>query len=94
MFLLLVADRRLIRSNGGVKGHRHWIALTDIKKEGKWVYGDGKAANMATVGWYKREPNGKRRENCAVDYGSKGQIIDVRCRYKYKSICEFDTCAK
>ncbi|XP_073685359.1 uncharacterized protein [Garra rufa] len=61
-----------------------WIGLTDIDVEDRWKWVDG--TNMTSRFWQSREPNGKRKENCAMSYPSGWH--DHSCDSDFKWICE------
>ncbi|KAI2663234.1 C-type lectin domain family 4 member M [Labeo rohita] len=43
-----------------------WMGLTDIDVEGTWKWVDG--STLTSRFWDPREPNGQRKENCALTY--------------------------
>ncbi|XP_051747921.1 CD209 antigen-like protein C isoform X2 [Ctenopharyngodon idella] len=64
-----------------------WIGLTDSDVEGRWKWVDG--ANMTSGFWATGEPNGYKKENCAVLYSSGW--YDYRCNDAFKCICVKNT---
>ncbi|XP_052439743.1 C-type lectin domain family 4 member F-like [Carassius gibelio] len=71
-----------------------WIGVTDAKEEGRWKWVDG---TSVTSGFWASsghitEPNGGRRENCAVTYLKRHPEligwIDADCNGAYQWICE------
>ncbi len=82
----------IFRSLGEYPGSRHWIGLSDELKEYDWRWTDGSRVNLAEVGFLKYEPNGLRRENCAVTNNAEADLNDVPCHYKYPFICEIKVC--
>ncbi|XP_067249327.1 CD209 antigen-like protein C [Chanodichthys erythropterus] len=70
---------RKISGNAGV-----WIGLTDSDVEDRWKWVDG--TNMTSGIWADKEPNGSKKENCAVLYSSGW--YDYQCNNIFKWICE------
>ncbi|KAK9976638.1 hypothetical protein ABG768_021843 [Culter alburnus] len=68
-----------ISGNAGV-----WIGLTDSDVEGRWKWVDGSTLNSGI--WANGEPNGYKRENCALLYSSGW--YDYSCNDAFKCICE------
>ncbi|XP_057177788.1 CD209 antigen-like protein C [Triplophysa rosa] len=62
----------------------HWIGLSDSDEEGRWTWVDGSTLTYSS--WRYHEPDGQRRENCAVSYTSVW--YDYSCDSGYKWICE------
>ena len=48
-----------------------WIGLSDVRKEGKWVYVDGTTLPLKSPMWNSGEPNGGTRESCGTIRGLK-----------------------
>ncbi|XP_051972787.1 CD209 antigen-like protein C [Xyrauchen texanus] len=61
-----------------------WIGLTDIEKEGEWKWVNG--STLTSGLWKDREPNGQRKENCALTQSSWWR--DYPCNNAFKWICE------
>ncbi|XP_077972828.1 uncharacterized protein LOC144428051 [Styela clava] len=62
-----------------------WIGLDDISNEGIWVWSDRVNESPSAI-WESSEPNGGRRENCAVIRLSG--VVDTACSEVYKFVCE------
>ncbi|XP_053190407.1 lactose-binding lectin l-2-like [Scomber japonicus] len=63
-----------------------WIGLSDIHKEGRWMWSDGSAVNF--VLWNKGEPNNSGgKEHCAHKYGSALIWNDATCSRKSSFVC-------
>ncbi len=64
-----------------------WIGLSDIHKEGSWMWSDG--CRVKFVYWAPGEPNNYRgNENCAhVNFAPYQKWNDVACSYSYPSVC-------
>ena len=64
-----------------------WIGTSDTATEGKWI---SAATNKVITYklWNKREPNGKRRENCGMMNSGNGKWNDLRCNARLNYICK------
>ncbi|XP_048012032.1 asialoglycoprotein receptor 1-like [Megalobrama amblycephala] len=60
-----------------------WIGLTDSDEEDRWKWVDG--TNMTSGFWAYKEPNGSKKENCALLYSSGW--YDYQCNKAFKCIC-------
>ncbi|XP_077974513.1 uncharacterized protein LOC120329872 isoform X1 [Styela clava] len=67
-----------------------WAGLTDIAKEGHWVWADGTPSTRSNTNWMGREPNNYRGvEDCAAMDRARGwQINDVPCYDRWYMLCE------
>lgn len=59
-----------------------WIGLTDIHKEGRWMWSDRSKVHFTL--WAKGEPNGGTRHNC-VDFN--GLWADQSCSTTRPFVC-------
>ncbi|XP_068563296.1 ladderlectin-like [Cebidichthys violaceus] len=65
---------------------RTWIGLSDIHKEGTWMWSDGSPANFFY--WSKMPNNGKGREHCVLtNYSHEQKWNDFRCSYSCPFVC-------
>ncbi|XP_069508979.1 C-type lectin domain family 3 member A [Ambystoma mexicanum] len=65
-----------------------WLGINDMVTEGKFVDVNGIAINY--FNWNKAQPNGGKRENCALlNQSAQGRWQDEVCRSLKKYICEF-----
>ncbi|XP_030058507.1 C-type lectin domain family 3 member A [Microcaecilia unicolor] len=65
-----------------------WLGINDMVNEGKFVDVNGVAINF--FNWDRSQPNGGKRENCALfSQSSQGKWVDEACRSMKKYICEF-----
>ncbi|XP_035537330.1 lactose-binding lectin l-2-like [Morone saxatilis] len=69
-----------------------WIGLSDIHKEGRWMWSDGSALDF--VLWRKGEPNNhKGREHCGhTNLGSELQWNDEKCPGQLAFVCASRIC--
>ncbi|XP_062292424.1 lactose-binding lectin l-2-like [Scomber scombrus] len=75
----------LIRNFDPAQGNT-WIGLSDIHKEGRWMWSDGSAVNF--VFWNKGEPsNHGGKEHCTHNFGSASKWNDAPCSHKYSFVC-------
>ncbi|XP_073686258.1 uncharacterized protein [Garra rufa] len=65
-------------------GNEVWIGLTDSDVEGVWKWVDG--STLTSGFWPSRQPNGHKKENCAVTYSTGW--ADYPCITAIKWICE------
>ena len=69
-----------------------WIGYSDQEKENRWIWSNPGAVNNEFTKWRSSsdEPNGRKRENCAVLIKSHvGIWNDLFCGSLLNSICEF-----
>ncbi|XP_073319720.1 lactose-binding lectin l-2-like [Pagrus major] len=66
---------------------RTWVGLSDIHKEGRWMWSDGCAVDF--VFWDAREPNnGGGNEDCVHNnYDEDLKWNDHQCSATYASVC-------
>ena len=69
-----------------------WIGLTDIDREGSFVFLDGVVSTESNTGWAPNEPNnGNQNEDCVnlhwVDL-SPNLANDYFCNYSAFALCE------
>merc|ERR1711980_14060 len=62
-----------------------WLGGYDAPTEGVWLWSDG--SKFAFRGWARREPNGRRRENCMEIYAGRNYVNDARCYYRRYYVC-------
>ncbi|XP_034083098.1 lactose-binding lectin l-2-like [Gymnodraco acuticeps] len=65
-----------------------WIGLSDIHKEGSWMWSDGCVAKF--LFWNKGEPNNRRGEDCVHNNWS-GMWNDKTCSTTFPSVCASHT---
>lgn len=78
------------------KSEKYWIGLSDIEKEGEWVWVDGKDTSKRKVAWDVGQPDNSQRhdsngEDCAaIIISSISGLItyDLSCHLNYSYICE------
>uniref|UniRef100_A0A8P4KFW9 C-type lectin domain-containing protein n=1 Tax=Dicentrarchus labrax TaxID=13489 RepID=A0A8P4KFW9_DICLA len=78
--------KALIKNFDHTKG-RSWIGLSDIHKEGRWMWSDGGAVKF--VFWSPREPNNNGgNEHCVhTNFERDLKWNDVPCSVTYSSVC-------
>ena len=59
-------------------GDSAWIGYSDQSEEGSWEWVDGKGGQFEYTHWNINEPNGGRRENCAI-FRTDGSWNDGPC---------------
>ncbi|KAK9517700.1 hypothetical protein VZT92_023046 [Zoarces viviparus] len=64
-----------------------WIGLSDIHKEGTWMWSDGSSANFFF--WHSGEPNNfKGREDCVhTNFGREIKWNDEPCSHRLQFVC-------
>ncbi|XP_032386881.1 lactose-binding lectin l-2-like [Etheostoma spectabile] len=63
-----------------------WIGLSDIHKEGRWMWSDGCIVDF--VNWYTGEPNNMAgREHCAHNNYGDWKWNDHQCSSTFPSVC-------
>ena len=69
-----------------------WIGFSDIANEGVWTWTNNNGIFPGTISWATGEPNGGRRENCAIlNLVSENFVLtDVACSSRYFYVCEQD----
>ncbi|CAK8695841.1 unnamed protein product [Clavelina lepadiformis] len=68
-----------------------WIGISDKAQEGEWVWIDGEVSSREVQQWHPNEPQGGRRENCAVISFPNvpiSQAVDVPCSISLPVLCE------
>ena len=65
----------------------HWTSLSDQKEEGLFVDAQGRV--LGDQWWDVGQPNGERRQNCALYDKSTRKLADKECSYLMRGICRF-----
>ena len=93
-FALMIVSRTIARAVGR-SGFFHYIGLSDEATEGDWRWVNGHQAKLEDVTlWRVGEPNGGRRQNCAVVHfhdssGISGFLVfDQGCSFGRYAVCE------
>uniref|UniRef100_A0A8C8Y2N2 C-type lectin domain family 3 member A n=1 Tax=Panthera leo TaxID=9689 RepID=A0A8C8Y2N2_PANLE len=65
-----------------------WLGINDMVTEGKFV--DVNGVTISFLNWDRAQPNGGKRENCALfSQSAEGKWSDEVCRSTKRYICEF-----
>ncbi|KAK2490264.1 hypothetical protein MC885_013813 [Smutsia gigantea] len=65
-----------------------WLGINDMVTEGKFV--DVNGVTISFLNWDHAQPNGGKRENCALfSQSAQGKWSDAVCRSSKRYICEF-----
>ena len=64
-----------------------WIGLSDKKAEGDWTW-TADNSKVSFTNWFPGEPNGHRRENCAMFFRHGLGWNDAMCMFPASFICE------
>ncbi|XP_043836043.1 C-type lectin domain family 3 member A [Dromiciops gliroides] len=65
-----------------------WLGINDMVNEGKFV--DVNGAAITFFNWDHAQPNGGKRDNCALfSQAAQGKWSDESCRSSKRYICEF-----
>ncbi|XP_067400739.1 macrophage mannose receptor 1-like [Emydura macquarii macquarii] len=75
-----------------MKAPSSWMGLTDQTLEGAWTWVNGTRPAANASYWQTGEPNGRRRENCALAK-QDGHWYDVPCTEQHHWMCEREPCA-
>ncbi|XP_041664061.1 lactose-binding lectin l-2-like isoform X1 [Cheilinus undulatus] len=69
-----------------------WIGLSDIHREGRWMWSDGLEVNF--MSWLPGQPdNDRRKEHCAhMNWGSLKRWNDMSCSKSYSFVCATRIC--
>ncbi len=72
----------------GPKSEWMWIGMSDLKKEGTWVWNSNN--NPATyINWHSGEPNGYTHENCGNYLVNLETLNDMGCNFQQaQQMCE------
>ena len=75
----------------GSPGDQVWIGVSDIQKEGYFVFIDGEPATSSNTGWASDEPNNDDNEDCG-GVNSKSYphntLNDGNCGASLYALCE------
>ncbi|XP_055750679.1 galactose-specific lectin nattectin-like [Salvelinus fontinalis] len=66
-----------------------WIGLSDIVKEGRWMWTDGSKVDFTD--WFKSDPDGGKAQNC-VNTNYQTLWIDNECSEGYAFVCAERLC--
>lgn len=64
-----------------------WLGIRDEEQEGTWKRANGSILTQKLSSWQWNEPNGGRRENCAV-IRMDGMWYDYPCSSQMHWVCE------
>uniref|UniRef100_A0A3Q0SMK6 C-type lectin domain-containing protein n=1 Tax=Amphilophus citrinellus TaxID=61819 RepID=A0A3Q0SMK6_AMPCI len=77
----------LIENFDPTQGHT-WIGLSDIHKEGRWMWSDGSAVDFAI--WSPGQPdNYTDGEHCVHTNFGEQKWNDIKCYDSYSSVCAY-----
>ena len=83
--ILSAEDQTKVNALTGSGGY-HWIGHNDRATEGTFVWSD---SAVSFRNWFIGEPNNYRGEDCThVNYGKYGELNDLPCSSKIKSVCK------
>ncbi|KAJ8337078.1 hypothetical protein SKAU_G00382980 [Synaphobranchus kaupii] len=75
-----------LQSHNGDSAKPFWIGLSDVHKEGTWLWSDGNHVDFTK--WNSGEPNNVNDEDCVhSNYGGQKDWNDVACTNSYPYIC-------
>ncbi len=64
-----------------------WIGLNDQSSEGEWIWAADQSQPQYT-NWFKGQPSGGTKENCAFIDGGDGKWYDFFCNDQWPFWCE------
>ena len=68
-------------------GEKVFVGMTDIAKEGQWVWMDGSNVTLNPL-WHDSFPNGGTQQNCA-EYVQNHGFHDKPCSVSRKYVCKY-----
>ncbi|XP_069460042.1 C-type lectin domain family 4 member G-like isoform X2 [Ambystoma mexicanum] len=71
--------------NAKFKSQQYWIGLSDMKKEGEWVWVDG--TTPLFFSWGPHQPDDSNNEDCVI-VQPDGHWSDYQCSYNIHWICQ------
>lgn len=69
------------------KGENVFVGMTDIAKEGQWVWMDGSTVTLDPL-WHGNFPRGGTERNCA-EYVQNHGFHDIPCDVSRKYVCKY-----